>query len=74
MPSADCHSVSPWKPIKVYQPEGGFEQTMRKLLATLAILGGLAATTVAPAMAASHRYSRHHHYRHPHRVAVVYKR
>ena len=47
---------------------------MRKLFATLAILGGLAATTVAPAMADSHRYYRHHHYRHHHRVVVVYKR
>jgi hypothetical protein len=48
---------------------------MRKLFATMAILGGLALSAVSPAMAHS-RYYHHHYYRHHHhgRVVVVYHR
>ncbi|MGA7234961.1 MAG: hypothetical protein WBY44_04745 [Bryobacteraceae bacterium] len=49
---------------------------MRKLLASLAILGGLALTTISPAMAHSRYYHHHHYYRHHHRghVTVIYHR
>ncbi len=48
---------------------------MRKLLASLAILGGLAFSAASPAMARDHYYH-HHYYRHHHhaRVVVVYHR
>jgi hypothetical protein len=48
---------------------------MRKLFATLAILGGLTLSAVSPAMASSH-YRRHHyrHYHHRHHVTVIYHR
>jgi hypothetical protein len=49
---------------------------MRKLFASLAILGGLAVSTVAPALAHDRYYYHHHYYRHHHhgRVVVVYHR
>jgi hypothetical protein len=53
---------------------------MRKLLASLAIVGGLALSTVSPALADSyyyhhHRYDQHwHHYHHHHGVTVIYHR
>jgi hypothetical protein len=50
---------------------------MRKLLASLAILGGLAVSSVAPAMAQGYYYRHHHrYYRHHHRghVTVIYHR
>ena len=51
---------------------------MRKLFATLAIMGGLALTTVSPALADSyyyhhHRYYHHYHHHHGH-VTVIYHR
>jgi hypothetical protein len=49
---------------------------MRKLLASLAILGGLGVSAVSPAMAQGYYYHHHHHYyRHHHeRVVVIYRR
>ncbi|HEX3877078.1 MAG TPA: hypothetical protein VHW24_08840 [Bryobacteraceae bacterium] len=49
---------------------------MRKLFAGLALLGGLALSTVSPALADGyyhhHRYYHHHHYRHHGHVTVIY--
>jgi hypothetical protein len=47
---------------------------MRKLIATFAILGGLALSTVTPALADSHHRRYHRHYRRHHHVTVVYHR
>ena len=46
---------------------------MRKLLAALAIAGGLALSAVAPANAAPYRHHHHYyrHYHHRHHVVVV---
>jgi hypothetical protein len=44
---------------------------MRKLFAALTILGGLALTTAAPAMAHSRYYHRHHYRHYHHRVVVI---
>jgi hypothetical protein len=45
---------------------------MRKLFAALAIVGGLALSTVMPANADSYHYRRYYrHYHHRHRVVVI---
>jgi hypothetical protein len=51
-------------------------ETMRKLLASLAILGGLAVSAVPPAMAQGYYYHHHHYYRHHHhgRAVIIYHR
>jgi hypothetical protein len=46
---------------------------MRKLFATLAILGGLTISAVVPANADSWRYYHHHHYRHHHHAVIIYR-
>jgi hypothetical protein len=78
-----AHMYGPTFGMRAATINGRRMETMRKLLASLAILGGMAISAVSPAMAQGYYYPdyyhHHHHYyyyRHHHhgRAVIIYHR